>query len=209
MTHRIRILGVVALAVATVSCGNVVRDSKAPVFLVVDSLSGIRGNTTLGTPSAVLTSDVLTLVTSGGVCSVASPCPTVFGDPGQAVMHISPKDIGSNAGNPTTPSSNNQVTLTRYHVAYRRADGRNTPGVDVPFGFDGAVTVTIPSSGSSTFGFELVRNVAKQESPLVQLVSSREIMTVLADVTFFGSDLVGNAISASGTMQIDFGNFGD
>src|SRR5262249_6773437 len=147
--------------------------------------------------------------TSGGLCSLNNPCPTVFGDPGQATMHLALKDIGQSAATPSTPSSNNQATLNRYHVAYRRADGRNTAGVDVPYAFDSAVTVTIPISGTSTFGFELVRNVAKQEAPLVQLVGTREILTVLADVTFYGSDLVGNAISVTGTIQIDFGNFGD
>ena len=27
--------------------------------------------------------------------------------------------------------------MTRYRVEFRRTDGRNTPGVDVPYGFDG------------------------------------------------------------------------
>ena len=34
----------------------------------------------------------------------------------------------------------NAVTLTRYHVDYRRTDGRNTPGVDVPYSFDGGLS---------------------------------------------------------------------
>ena len=68
----------------------------------------------------------------------------------------------------TSPTTNSEVTINRYHVNYRRADGRNTPGVDVPYAFDGAVTGTT-SGGQLELGFELVRHVAKMESPLVEL----------------------------------------
>jgi len=106
-------------------------------------------------------------------------------------------------------STNNEVTITRYHVSYRRADGRNTQGVDVPYAFDGVATGTVGPGTSLTLGFQLVRNVAKKESPLVQLVTNPVIITMIADVTFYGQDRVGNDVSASGAVQIDFGNFGD
>jgi hypothetical protein len=41
------------------------------------------------------------------------------------------------------------------------------------------------------------------------LVSSPAIITMIADVTFYGQDRVGNDVSATGSIQIDFGNFGD
>ena len=87
-------------------------------------------------------------------------------------MHLELKDQGTTAP-PTTPSANNQVTLTRYHVEYTRADGRNTQGVDVPFAFDGAITGDdsrvrpVERCASSSCAAH-----AKQESPLVQLVSN-------------------------------------
>ncbi len=46
------------------------------------------------------------------------------------------KDPGSTAS-PSTPTSANFITVTRYHVKYVRTDGRNTQGVDVPYEFDG------------------------------------------------------------------------
>jgi hypothetical protein len=101
----------------------------------------------------------------------------------------------------------NAITITRYHVDYIRADGRNTPGVDVPYGFDGAVTVTV--SGTTTFGFQLVRVVAKEETPLVQLKVSKSVITAIARITFFGHDQAGNEVTATGTIQVDFGNYGD
>ena len=79
----------------------------------------------------------------------------------------------------------------------------------MPFGFDSAVTGTIPAGGNLTIGFELVRNVAKQESPLVQLKTSSNIMSVIATLTFYGIDRVGNAIQTTGQISIEFGNFGD
>jgi len=79
----------------------------------------------------------------------------------------------------------------------------------VPYSFDGAATGTIPAGGSLTLGFDLVRNVAKQESPLAQLRTSPNIITSIALVTFYGRDRVGNNVSVTGQIQIDFGNFGD
>ena len=79
----------------------------------------------------------------------------------------------------------------------------------MPYAFDGAVTGAVPSSGTLSLSFVLVRNIAKQEPPLVQLVASPSILTTIADVTFYGRDQVGNDISVSGSIQIDFGNFGD
>jgi hypothetical protein len=188
------------------SCGDVVRDGRSPSYLVIDSMSGLRGAATVGTPASVLTSDVITNVTTPPPCTTNTPCPTIFGDAGQAIVHVALKDAGTQAS-PNSPSQMNAVTIDRYHVEYIRADGRNTPGVDVPYAFDGAVTTTI--SASTTFGFELVRVAAKEETPLVQLRTSPTFLTVLARVTFYGHDQAGNQVNVTGMIQIDFGNFGD
>jgi len=198
-----RLFTAVALAAVTSACGDAVRSGRSPVVLVVDALTASAGGVSAGTPSGTLRSDVLTNVTSPAPCTIAAPCPTIFNDTGQVVLHLAPKDVA------IEPTSNNQVTITRYHVTYRRADARNTPGVDVPFGFDGAVTGTVPPSGPVTLRFELVRHVAKEESPLAQLVVSPNIINTIADVTFYGTDLVGNAVSTTGSISIEFGNFGD
>jgi hypothetical protein len=207
MRNLTRFLAVAALIGSATSCGDVVRNSRAPSYLVIDSLAGIRGAVTLLPPANPLISDVITNVSSPPPCTQASPCPTIFSDPGQAVMHIALKDPGP-AATPTAPSQVNAITINRYHIDYVRADGRNTPGVDVPYGFDGAVTVTV-GTNTATFGFELVRVVAKEESPLVQLKNSASFITVLANVTFYGHDQAGNEVNVSGQIQINFGNFGD
>ncbi|HXD73654.1 MAG TPA: hypothetical protein VN628_07955, partial [Vicinamibacterales bacterium] len=145
----------------------------------------------------------------GGTCTTANPCPTIFSDTGQVVMHMVPKDIGVSATTPTTPSTNNQVTINRVHVSYRRTDGRNQEGIDVPFAFDSAVTFTVPASGQVTSGFILVRSQAKEEPPLLALVTNGLVISMIGDVTFYGQDVVGNAVTVTGSINIDFANFGD
>ena len=201
MRYRIQLATLAALVLAATSCGDVVRQGRSPVFLVITSLTASQGGGG-GTPSGTLLSDVLTVPKS---CTpTVTPCPPViFNDLGQAAIALAPKDVA------VAPTTNNQVTITRYHVEYTRADGRHTPGVDVPYGFDGAVTVTIAGTGSANIGFELVRNVAKLESPLVQLVLNPQIISTIANITFYGRDVTGNDISVTGSILIEFGNFGD
>lgn len=200
-----RLLAMVVLVAATASCGDVVRGGRSPVFLVMDSLAGAPGGGRgAGTFTATLLSDVIFQnVVAPAPCSSTSPCSTVFDDSGQVVLRLVSKDIT------VAPTSNNTVTITRYHISFRRADGRNTPGVDVPYGFDGAVTATVQPSGSTTISFELIRHATKEEPPLVQLIVNPSIINTICEVTFYGTDQVGNAITVTGNMSIEFGNFGD
>ena len=185
----------VCLAGAAAGCGDVVRQDRSPVSLVIESLTGASGASgKVGTFTGTLQSDVLTIVDDS---------PTIFSDSGQVTMRFVMKDIL------TTPSAMNAVTINRYRVTFRRSDGRNTPGVDVPFPFDSAVTFTIAPGGAVTQAFELIRHVAKMEAPLAALQSSPVIISTVADITFFGHDLAGNELSASGSLGIQFGNFAD
>jgi hypothetical protein len=203
----VRFIGVAAIVAASVSCGDVVRQGRSPVYLVINTLSGAQGNRP-NSLAANLTSDVITNVTSPAPCSTTNPCPTVFNDVGSAQLRVALKDIGTPA-TATAPTPNNDVTITRIHIKYVRADGRAVQGVDVPFEWDAAATVTVPAGGSATIGFELVRHVAKEESPLVQLIGNPSFINTITEVTFFGRDQVGNEVSVMGKIQINFGNFGD
>ena len=196
----------VAACAASAGCGDVVRQGRAPVQLVITSLeaaSGAEPDEFGGT----LLSDVLTVV-ERSVNGQQQQVPTVFNDLGEVTMSLILKDPGQ-PGTAPTPSAINQVTITRYRVLYRRADGRNTPGIDVPFPFDSGATFTVPATGSVTAGFQLVRHSAKQEAPLSTLAFNPDVIATLAEVTFFGRDQAGNDISATGTIGVDFGNFAD
>jgi hypothetical protein len=196
MRRVFRPFGLIALVALTASCHDQACQGHSPVYLVVDSILVANGGSATPTfAGAPLLSDVQT---KG----------SVFNDLGQVTLHISLKDIGPGS-TALTPSSNNQVTITRYHVDYIRADGKNTPGVDVPFGFDGTMTGTVPVSGTVNIAFELVRHDAKLEPPLAQLVSNLTVINTIAHITFYGQDLAGNAISVTGTVSVDFANFAD
>jgi hypothetical protein len=198
-----RVVGLALIVAASGSCGSVVRQGRSPVYLVMVALEGSRGSSDdFGNP---VPSDVLTNVTSPAPCTATQPCPTVFSDSGQATLRAELKDPFSTTG----PTPTNDVTIFRYHVSYRRSDGRNAQGIDVPFAFDGASTVTVRVGASSTVPFELVRIVAKKESPLVNLVNSAAVITMIGEVTFYGRDQAGNSVNITGLIQVDFGNFGD
>lgn len=195
-----------ALSGAAAGCGDVVRQGRSPSQLVITSLQAASG----ALPDefgGTLNSDVITNVTQT-IAGEEVIIPTVFNDVAEVTMSLILKDPGQ-PGTPAEPSLINQVTITRYRVVYRRTDGRNAVGVDVPYPFDSAVTFTVPSDGSVTAGFQLVRHSAKQEPPLRTLTSNPDIISTIAEVTFFGNDQAGNDVSVSGTIGIDFGNFGD
>jgi hypothetical protein len=184
------LVGLVALA--STSCGDVVRQGQGAAFVVMDRLEGAKGGSSSLEFSAVLASDVRT---HGGV----------FEDPGRVVLRLAPKNV---VGNPL--STNNDVTVTRYRVVFRRTDGRNQQGVDVPYGFDGAATFTVTESGV-TAGFTLVRVQAKLEPPLIQLagLGGAVAISTLADVTFYGRDQVGNEVNVTGTIGVNFADWAD
>ncbi len=196
-----RVILLFALAVATASCGDLTRQGTASSYLIIDAMEAASGAEP-GEFGGSLASDVIT------VTDKDTGATTIFQDLGTVEFSLGLKDPGSSV-NSNEPTPNNFITINRYRVRYIRADGRNTPGVDVPYGFDGAATGTVPASGKLTLGFELVRHVAKGESPLVQLITNQKIITTIADVTFYGRDQVGNNISATGSIQVDFGNFAD
>lgn len=193
-------LGTVLL---TAGCGEVSRSGRSPVQLVIESLTAAPGSDDSNFGSFLL-SDVETLVEDDD----GNLIPTIFNDAGQVTMRLVLKDPGV-PGIPSSPSPLNEVTVYRFRVVFRRADGRNTPGVDVPYPFDGGVTATVPADSTASFGFPLVRHTAKQEAPLAALRTQPVNISTLAEITFYGRDQAGNEVSATGMLQVEFGNFAD
>jgi len=196
MAQRLVRFGVVMAVLATASCAAGVRDGNGTSFLIITALEGSSGADP-GEFSTSLHSDVVTVV---------DDVPTIFGDGGRVTFQLGLKDPGPASG-PNTPTQNQAITIDRYRVRFIRADGRNTPGVDVPYGFDGAFTVTV--AGSASAGFDLVRITAKQEAPLAALAGNFTFIATIAEITFYGRDQTGHEVSATGRMNVEFGNFGD
>jgi hypothetical protein len=173
-------------------CGDQVLKGRAPSYLVVTVLQAASGAKP-ETFATVLQSDVLT---NGGI----------FEDPGQVTLQLAMKDPTTLAG----PSSTNAITVNRYHVDFVRSDGRNTQGVDVPYSFDGAMTGTV-AAASTTLTFTLVRAQAKLEAPLMALrgAGGALLISTIANVTFYGVDQAGNAVSVGGSISINFADWAD
>ena len=179
------------LAAAPLAGCSQVRQGQAASYLIMTTLTGTNGCPGATNASgSVLLSDVQ--------CGTP-PNAGAVNDPGSATLQLQLKDPQG------SPSPNNFITVTQYHVQYQRSDGHNIEGVDVPYAFDGALTVTV--SDSATVGFTLVRLQAKHEAPLAAIAANSLPMTMIATVTFYGHDQTGREVSVSGNIEITFDNF--
>ena len=190
---------VVASALALTSCGETVRTGNSPVYLVMSRLAAAQGGGSTSTYESRLDSDVCVVTGSGTTATCA-----IYEDAGQVTLALGRKDITS----PLSP--NNYVTITRYHVDFVRSDGRKEQGVDVPYSFDGGMTFTVTDT-SATGTFVLVRAQAKLEPPLSSLRGGggQKIISTIAQVTFYGRDQVGNDVSVSGSIGVNFADWAD
>ena len=191
-----------ACVISASACGSeMLRTGRSPVYLVVMNTLGQPGT---GEDSAFLLSDVETIVEQT-IDGKTVRVPTYINDNATITLTAELK-------NPTIAATAiNNVTITRYHVNFRRADGRNTPGVDVPYPIDGGLGVTVQPGSATDVALEIVRHQAKLESPLRQLRSlgSQGFISTIAEITFYGRDQNGNEVSATANMDVQFGDFAD
>ena len=185
-------VGAAVCLLGAVSCNELVQASRSSTILVIERIAALAGG-------SFLNSDVATA--SGGVLP----------DIGRISTRLAFKSPGTSE-NPASPTSANWITITGYRVEYRRTDGRAEPGVDVPYPFEGGMTMTTTDTGTAEF--TLVRAQAKLEQPLISLrqpagfvLGGAGAISVIAEITFFGHDQTGAAISADGTIGITFADF--
>jgi len=162
-----------------------VTDSQATVLLIVAAING----------GAVLDSDVRNGVNSDIICP----------DTVEVALALRNKNPG--VPDPRIPGA---VLIQRYTVEYFRSDGRGQHGVDVPFPISGAISsaLDVASSGTETVPIEVVRRQAKLKNPLSG-ITGFDIVTMFANITISGQTVSGDSVTASGSLQIDFANFGD
>jgi len=203
--RHFRQMGMAALAglalLATVSCGDTATQGKSSAYLVIDALRGAPGVTAGDTVKFgdVLQSDVQT---KG----------SIFEDLGQVVLHGAMKNPGPDPAKPVAPTAYSLITIDRYHVDFVRSDGRSVQGVDVPYAFDGAVTGTLAGETASvTLNFALVRAQSKAEAPLMALrgLGGGVLISTIAEVTFYGRDQAGNAVTVTGRISVNFADWAD
>jgi energy-converting hydrogenase Eha subunit E len=196
--------GLVLATLGAAACGSsTAREGQAssyPIIGMMEGASGAGGSSLIFVTNSIH-SDVITFIKSKNSY-------TTFNDVGRVTMRAAMRDVT----NPNGPTSNNAITFTRYRVVYRRSDGRNQPGVDVPYPFDGAVTFSVGPGDEAKVPFELVRVQAKFEAPLAQLTTGGSpaiAISTLAEVTFYGQDQTGREAAVTGTIGVDFANWGD
>jgi hypothetical protein len=176
---------------------SVKKDTTNVLINVVKMTASSNTTTGASTESDFLDSDVCF------ANDTVPPC-SIFDDNGIVELTAQSKDQSQNG------STFDSVVIERYRVTYVRADGRNVPGVDVPYPFDGGVNFTVPFDGTSAkSAFVLVRHSAKTESPLRELAQTGILIATIAQIDFFGHDLAGRAIQVTGYMNIVFGDFGN
>lgn len=206
-TRSVRPAALAGLALAAIgasACGSATqREGQGASYAIIglmEGASGAGGTSPIFITNAIQ-SDVITFVKSKNTW-------TTFNDLGRVTMRVAMRDVT----NPNSPTTNNAITFERYRVVYRRADGRNQPGVDVPYAFDGAINFTVAPGDEASIPFELVRIQAKFEAPLAQLTTGGSpaiSISTLAEVTFYGHDQTGREAVATGHIGVDFANWGD
>jgi len=134
---------------------------------------------------------------------------SVFNDNASVTFQNDYLQVGTGIG--ISPTFLNDIMVTQYRIDYFRGNNRNTPGVDVPFGIDGTMNTRVPADGTLTDTILVVRHTAKREPPLAELDigSSELVLTAQAQMKFFGADISGHTVSATGFLEIHFANYGE
>jgi hypothetical protein len=112
----------------------------------------------------------------------------------------------------TNTGFRHDLTVFRYTVTYQRADGLNTPGVDIPFPISGDLAEEVREESDQTLPLEVVRLQAKLEPPLSNLagLGGAQVLTMFANITLYARTTTGATLNpVTGALQIDFADFAD
>jgi hypothetical protein len=166
-------------------------------------LWSIHGLDDTGQPTTVVLSDVL---------FQDADTTTVINDNGEASFTASLLDPVKSG--PADASFYQQVIVDQVDIVYSRADGLNVEGKDVPYAFSQKVHhgIEVNSTTVSNLGFILVQHIAKNESPLAELVNlgQEHVLKVEARCTFHSRDQAGYRLEpVVGYISIWFANYGN
>lgn len=193
--HTLKILAILTAVFFVFSCNPIEKDSKSATMLIVKEITGTDFE---GNSANFLQSDVIK-ESEGG---------TVYADIANATLSARLLDPDPKIGS----SHHNNIQLTRYVVTYSRSDGKSGQGIDIPYSFEGSLTILIEVDSSVDISFIIVRAAAKLESPLVDLSYPRGEegeLKVKARIDFYGHDLGNRKVMATGNLTIYFANYTD
>ncbi len=192
---KLKILVLIIATLFLASCVAKENDSTAGSFLVISSLTGndLEGNE----GSTTVFSDVLTagsIINDNGVAKVTA--------------ELFDQSISNDSA-----TAYQNVVVDQIDVEFRRTDGLNTEGVDVPFSFTQPMNILVAIGAEVDIPFVLIRHVAKLETPLIELrewVNQEKVLQLVAKVTIHGKDVSGHRINpVSGYINVWCSNFAD
>jgi hypothetical protein len=178
------------------SCNPLENDTQSASMLIIES---ITGKDMQGVEGNLLQSDVLYYNSTTGTY-------TIQADLAKANLSAQTLDPKPAQG----ASQFNDIQLDKYFVTYSRSDGKNTPGVDVPYPFEGGISVRVAIGIKTEVTFIVVRETAKQEPPLINLTQPTtrgEVLYMTARIDFYGHDLANKTVKATGYLSIAFADY--
>ena len=189
----LRVSSVLAAAFLLLSCNALVNKTESASLLVVENLMGKDLD---GKDTNYLQSDVLIQDPETGAESIKA-------DSALATFQVTLLDPNPGAAS----SVYNDVQLNRYVVTFNQPNGNNTEGRDVPYSFEGSMASLVRVGTSAEVAFIIVREVAKIEPPLINLRDGTDVLQVTAKVDFYGKDIAGKSVKATGYLTIFFANY--
>jgi len=179
------------------SCNPIEDETKSDSLLIVEKITGtdLEGNEV-----NFLNSDVIKVNQDTGETYVTA-------DAAKATLRATLLDPAPLMG----ASTYNDILVTRYVVTYTRSDGKNTPGVDVPYPIEGSLSALVRIDQTTDVSIIVVRETAKLEPPLRNLAIGRGdgVITATAKIDFYGEDMTKHKVKATGYLTIEFANYID
>lgn len=189
----LKILAILPCVLLLFSCQIREEHSSNSILLVEE----VIGHTDAGDTADFLQSDVYEDDTGTIVADIVSATLEAKLKP--------PESIGAG------PTYQNRIFIHTYEVRYTYVDSFNMATTSVPATFQGRLSVGIDIDSSASIEFVIVREQAKAESPLVgiQPLIPVRALQVVAQITFYGEDIAGHPVQATGYLTIYFANYGD
>ncbi len=106
------------------------------------------------------------------------------------------------------PSYLNRINIHSYDVSYTYVDSNIDPSPGAPLTFTGRLSLQIDVDASVDLDFVVVRAQAKTVLPLLGIAGT-ETLQVVARITFYGEDIAGQPIEATGYLTIYFADYVD
>lgn len=190
MKTALKILAILPCLIFLVSCDNILSDSQKSNSIL--TILKITGQTADGRKADFMESDVQDDATGN-----------VYEDVGTATLEArlkEPESLGPGS------SYMNRIIVNRYEVIYFSVD---PPEVVPPAPFTGYMHTVIGINQSVDVSFILVMSTAKNAPPLAALKGTENSINMQATVTFYGEDMAGHPVQASGTITIHFADWPD